>query len=194
MKSVCTVESLKPRETSSAHSARRPTRHGARDPWPYAMWQAAFSSKSVFEEHDAGLADPRLAVHERRPRRGTRPRRHRCAICFTHDVGARSPRSPRRHARPRSAPTGHARSGRWTASGIVERTIPSVRRRWGVVKTSSVGMFATWSPAVERLLGSCERARLAIRPTLRSVPGPRKRGVEAALVEACGSFAQAADM
>ena len=30
-----------------------------------------------------------------------------------------------------------------SARGFVERTVPSVRRRSGVVKTSSVGMFDT---------------------------------------------------
>ena len=31
-----------------------------------------------------------------------------------------------------------------SASGRVERTVPSVRRQSGAVKTSSVGRFATW--------------------------------------------------
>ena len=62
-----------------------------------------------------------------------------------------------------------------SASGRVERTVPSVRRQSGVVKTSSVGMFGTCAMPV----GGLDRRRPIQRapgssPTVRSVPGPAK--------------------
>ena len=71
-----------------------------------------------------------------------------------------------------------------SASGLVERTVPSVRRQSGAVKTSSVGRFATWKmpstvsppPPIQRAPGRS--------PTVRSVPGPLKLDrVEGVLVE-----------
>ena len=59
-------------------------------------------------------------------------------------------------------------------SGIVARTVPSTRARWGAVKISSVGMLATLlmpmavgaAPPIQRWLTG--------RPMVRSVPGPVK--------------------
>ena len=60
-----------------------------------------------------------------------------------------------------------------SASGIVERTVPSARRQSGVVKTSSVGTFGTKRRpyAVSELPDI--QSDLGLRPTVRSVPGPR---------------------
>ena len=52
----------------------------------------------------------------------------------------------------------------FTTSGIVERTTPSVRRRCGVVKTSSVGMFTTISTPVVVMLRARRPARLRDQP------------------------------
>ncbi len=60
----------------------------------------------------------------------------------------------------------------WICSGSVERTWPSTRRESGVVKTSSVGMFATWSMPFEWSSAACH-ALSGWRPIIRSVPGPR---------------------
>jgi len=58
-----------------------------------------------------------------------------------------------------------------SASGIVERTVPSARMRWGLVKTSSVGMFATCSMPFETSEAACHSLS-ACSPIVRSVPGP----------------------
>ena len=50
--------------------------------------------------------------------------------------------------------------------------VPSTRRESGVVKTSSVGMFATWSMPFEWSSAACH-ALSGWRPIIRSVPGPR---------------------
>ena len=59
-------------------------------------------------------------------------------------------------------------------SGLVERTWPSARSRSGVAKTSSVGRFGTklW-PKVVFASAACQ-LESGSRPTVRSVPGPRK--------------------
>jgi hypothetical protein len=60
-------------------------------------------------------------------------------------------------------------------SGAVDRTWPSVRRQSGVVKISSVGMLGMCSiPAAVVKVAHCQRDS-GISPTVRSVPGPRKR-------------------
>ena len=62
-----------------------------------------------------------------------------------------------------------------SASGIVARTVPAVRRRSGLVNTSSVGMFATWRRPSTVSPPPLRHTDPGIRPTVRSVPGPRKR-------------------
>ena len=53
--------------------------------------------------------------------------------------------------------------------------MPVVRRQSGVVKTSSVGMFGRCSiPEVVSNVAQIQRDASS-RPTMRSVPGPRKR-------------------
>ena len=61
-----------------------------------------------------------------------------------------------------------------SCTGRVARTVPSVRRASGVVKTSSVGMFATVArPQLVVMPPDIQRAR-EVRPTVRSVSGPEK--------------------
>ncbi len=60
-------------------------------------------------------------------------------------------------------------------SGNVERTVPSVSRRSGVVKTSSVGTFTMCGiPSTVSSAPVSQRCPSG-RPTRRSVPGPTKR-------------------
>ena len=61
-----------------------------------------------------------------------------------------------------------------SCTGRVARTVPSVRRASGVVKTSSVGMSATVArPQLAVMPPDIQRAR-DVRPTVRSVSGPAK--------------------
>ncbi len=61
------------------------------------------------------------------------------------------------------------------ASGRVERTVPSVLRASGSVKTSSVGMFGTCTvpPAVSSV--PAPQLNAGVNPIVRSVPGPVNR-------------------
>ena len=137
------------------------------------MWQAAFSSKSVSKK-----TMPVLPTRESPSTIETSPR-YDAALVGAHlladDVGAARRASPR-STRPAAKRTVRSRTiCPFTTSGIVERTTPSVRRRCGVVKTSSVGMFTTISmPVVVSSEPEFQRD-CGIRPTKRSVPGPRKR-------------------
>src|SRR5690606_14310359 len=57
-------------------------------------------------------------------------------------------------------------------SGLVAATVPSTRRRWGVVNTSSVGMLGLQvTPFLASDAPPFQRWPSA-RPTVRSVPGP----------------------
>ena len=59
-----------------------------------------------------------------------------------------------------------------SASGIVARTVPSARRRSGVVKTSSVGMFATYARPSTVSSPAEHQSERGVRPMVRSVPSP----------------------
>ena len=114
------------------------------------MWQRRVLVEERVQEREAGAADARVAVderdlaeHRRRPRPGAAARgsARRPTLAFTSTARPPSKRSSRsRTTLPASA------------SGFVERTTPSVRRRSGLVKTSSVGMFDHVAAAVDRLL------------------------------------------
>ena len=59
-----------------------------------------------------------------------------------------------------------------SASGRLERIVPSARRQSGVVKISSVGMLGTYSiPDAVWNSADIQRA-LPSRPMVKSVPGP----------------------
>ena len=123
------------------------------------------------EERDAGLADARGSVDERELAevRGTLVARQLSA----HDVGALVRLARRRSCRPSRSACSPSTTSPSSASGCVERIVPSARRQSGVVKISSVGMFGTYSrPRAVRKSADIQRA-LASRPTVRSVPGPR---------------------
>ena len=150
--------------SSAAHGDRLHDRRAERD-----VRRGVLVEERVVE-HEAGLADARVAVDEgdlAEPR-GAVVRR---------DVGRASrprPRSARTStARPLSKRTSRSRTMLpWICSGRVERTVPSTRRASGVVNTSSVGMFATCSMPVDLSSAACHSVS-ACRPIVRSVPGPR---------------------
>ena len=76
-------------------------------------------------------------------------------------------------ARPPSKRTSSSRTMfPWICNGSVDRTVPSVRRQSGVVKTSSVGMFATCLIPIDSSSAACH-SDSGCRPIVRSVPGPR---------------------
>jgi hypothetical protein len=58
-------------------------------------------------------------------------------------------------------------------NGSVERSVPSVLRASGVVKTSSVGMFATYVIPEAVSDEPDPHGTFGRSPTVRSVPGPR---------------------
>ncbi len=173
MKSVWTVESLKPSASRSASlDVVRPL-DGLRDPLSVGDVTGGILVEQRVEEDDPGLPDAGLTVHERD---------------LAEVVGARrrsaSPRGRRRPPPWRPPPRRDPRTKRsvrsrticpLTARGIVERTTPSVRRRCGVVKTSSVGMLTTWGTPSRLSSAPVSQRDSGISPTVRSVPGPRNR-------------------
>ena len=62
-----------------------------------------------------------------------------------------------------------------TVNGFVDRTVPSVRRRSGVVNTSSVGTLTTCRRPSTVSSSAVDQFERGVSPTVRSVPGPRKR-------------------
>ena len=134
------------------------------------MCDVAFSSKSVFRNVSL-CGPPRVAVDERDLAESPR-------AFVGLDLLADDLLAARRLTPTISPPSKRSSRSRtivpWRTSGIVERTVPSARRRSGVVNASSVGRFGTcvWPQAVFASAAThCERA---VRPIVRSVPGPRK--------------------
>ena len=176
MKSVCTVESLQP--SSSSSSVRRVAARATAVVDPLAVGDVAgrVLVEERVEEDEPGVADARVAVderdlaEERRALVGARSRSRTTSAPFVAFTSTTSPAlEPQRRGRARS---GRCSGERHRRADDALRAQP-VRR---VVNTSSVGMF---DDLVDRRHGLArprqpQRAR-AIRPTVRSVPGPRKR-------------------
>ena len=172
MKSVWTVESLKPSASASASTApsdpRRP-----RDPLAVRDVTGGVLVEQRVEEDDPGLADAGLAVDERDLAEvgGALVGPHLLAD----DVGARRRRPPRRRARREAQgevahdlTVHHQRHGRADDTfgaqpvrgreDLLGRHVDDVRR---------IPSSVSSAPVSQRDSG--------IRPTVRSVPGPRKR-------------------
>ena len=159
MKSVCVSDSFMPAAWASSTEWSPSTQEM---PSPHAMWAAAFSSNSVLlktrpvsptrEERSTSAISP----IRRPPSSMSMSARTRSAPLVGADVGAdavrrTSARAPRRSRRAARAAASCARC-------------PRALSRCGLVKTSSVGMFATcgwpW--------------RVASRPAIHFAPGIRR--------------------
>ena len=89
----------------------------------------------------------------------------------------------KRRVRPSTRP---APRTRWM--GRLMRTTPSVRLWSGVVNTSSVGMLTTIGAPQRVSVAAFAHRAPARRPTIRSVPPPRKRSAEK--LRSCSSAAR----
>ena len=142
-------------------------------PWPQAMWQAAFSSKSVSRKTTPVLPDARVAVDERDLAEEARALvgRHLLAHGVRAGLGAHLDDLARLEAQLEAADDRAAeRERERRAHGALGA--PPVGRREDLLGRHVDEV----RDAVDRLLGAGEPAvRLASSPTGRSVPGPRKR-------------------
>ena len=188
MKSVCTAETLMPRSRSSSGVRPSSAVDPERDRRRRRRCGRSRSRRTACRRTSARSG--RRATRRRR----ARPRRGACAnssiaICALDGVFARSRPSPRPRRRLRSASPGRATIVPPSCSGRVERTVPSVRRQSGHVKTSSVGRFGDVVDPVDRLQRRRRIQRApGSRPTVRSVPGPVKwMRVELERVQLLGS-------
>ncbi len=107
------------------------------------MWQRRVLVEQRVVEDAAGAADGRARRRPAPPRRGTPPaRRWRMSA----SISSRPDSARTSTIRPSSNRSSSPRTVVPPSdSGIVERTVPCVRRQSGAVKTSSVGRFGTIS-------------------------------------------------
>src|SRR4029079_19740957 len=123
-------------------------------------------------EDDAGLADARVAVDQGHLAEVARALvgRHLLADGVGAGLGPHLDGLPSLEADLEAA---HHRPPR--DSGNVERTVPSVSLRSGVVKTSSVGTLTMCGMPSTVSSAPVSQRWPSGRPTRRSVPGPTKR-------------------
>ena len=134
------------------------------------MWQLAFSSKSVFQEDEARAADAGRR-RRARPRRACRPPP---AVRLLADQLGAGGGLDFDGARRRSAARARGRcSPRRERQRRADDALGAAAV--GVVKTSSVGMLTTCRRPSTVSSSAVHHVAPGIRPTVRSVPGPRKR-------------------
>ena len=136
------------------------------------MCDDAFSSNRRLRK-----TSPRWPTAEAVSTRATSPTRDAPSSAATFERRNSSPASARtsttRPSSKRSSPPSTTDPYQW--SGAVSRTTPSVRARSGVVNTSSVGRFVTWSCPQEVVDCAVFQRAAPRRPISSSVPGPVKR-------------------
>ena len=128
------VEARPPRGRSRGNSSRMPA--------PSSDVERRVLVEEGVAETRPARADARVARRRGRPRRGiVAPSSARSCSRTTSAPALASRPRPTRPPSKRISRSPNAVPA--SASGFVERTVPSVRRLLGLVKTSSVGMFAT---------------------------------------------------
>ena len=141
------------------------------------MWQVAFSSNSVSRKRIPALftreapSTSATSPSERAPSSASSCSRTTSAPCDALRSTTRPPSKRSSRSRTRVP---------WSMNSFVARTVPSARRRSGVVKTSSVGMLGTCGRPNDVSMRAHRPARARQQPELEVGAGP----VEADAVEA----------